>query len=69
MRTVSVQSVRPLLSQGELIHVANYISLPVAPKDYNMAEAIKLRGSAHSFEGKVFTVFVHATTGRITGGS
>jgi len=45
-----------LLSQGELIHVANYISLPVAPKDYNMAEAIKLRGSAHSFEGKVFTV-------------
>jgi aliphatic nitrilase len=45
-----------LLSQGELVHVANYISLPVAPKDYNMAEAIKLRGAAHSFEGKVFTV-------------
>lgn len=45
-----------LLSQGELIHVANYISLPVAPTDYNMAEAIKIRAAAHSFEGKLFTV-------------
>ncbi|MBF6608007.1 MAG: carbon-nitrogen hydrolase family protein, partial [Flavobacterium sp.] len=45
-----------LLSQGELVHVANYISLPVAPPDYNMAEAIKIRAAAHSFEGKLFTV-------------
>lgn len=45
-----------LLAQGEMIHTANYISLPVAPKDYDMAEAIRLRASAHSFEGKVFTV-------------
>lgn len=45
-----------LLSQGELVHVANYISLPVAPANYNMAEAIKIRAAAHSFEGKVFTV-------------
>lgn len=45
-----------LLTQGELIHVANYISLPVAPTDYNMAEAIKIRAAAHSFEGKLFTV-------------
>jgi aliphatic nitrilase len=45
-----------LLAQGELIHVANYISLPVAPPDYNMAEAIKIRAAAHSFEGKLFTV-------------
>jgi aliphatic nitrilase len=45
-----------LLSQGELIHIANYISLPVAPPDYNMAEAIKIRAAAHSFEGKLFTV-------------
>ena len=45
-----------LLAQGELIHVANYISLPVAPADYNMAEAIKIRAAAHSFEGKLFTV-------------
>ncbi|MEJ2623759.1 MAG: carbon-nitrogen hydrolase family protein [Pseudolabrys sp.] len=45
-----------LLAQGELVHVANYIALPVAPADYDMAEAIKVRASAHSFEGKVFTV-------------
>lgn len=45
-----------LLAQGELVHVANYIALPVAPADYDMAEAIKVRAMAHSFEGKVFTV-------------
>lgn len=45
-----------LLTQGELIHIANYISLPVAPPDYNMAEAIKIRAAAHSFEGKLFTI-------------
>lgn len=45
-----------LLSQGELIHIANYISLPVAPPDYDMSEAIKIRAAAHSFEGKLFTI-------------
>lgn len=45
-----------LLSEGELIHIANYISLPVAPPEYNMAEAIKIRAAAHSFEGKLFTI-------------
>lgn len=45
-----------LLAQGELVHVASYISLPVSPKDYDMAEAIKVRAMAHSFEGKVFTI-------------
>jgi len=45
-----------LLAQGELVHVASYIALPVAPPDYDMAEAIKLRAQAHSFEGKVYTV-------------
>jgi aliphatic nitrilase len=45
-----------LLSQGELIHVASYISLPVAPSDYDMAEAIRVRAMAHAFEGKVYTV-------------
>ncbi|WP_083745087.1 carbon-nitrogen hydrolase family protein [Rhodococcus sp. D-1] len=45
-----------LLAQGEQVHVANYIALPVAPPDYDMVEAIKLRAAAHSFEGKVFTV-------------
>ena len=50
-----------LLAQGELVHVANYISLPVAPADYDMCEAIKVRSAAHSFEGKVFTVVACST--------
>ncbi|NIZ12052.1 carbon-nitrogen hydrolase family protein [Phaeobacter sp. HF9A] len=50
-----------LLAQGELVHAASYISLPVAPPDYDMAEAIKLRGMSHSFEGKVFTVIATST--------
>jgi nitrilase len=45
-----------LLAQGELVHVASYISLPVAPPDYDMAEAIKLRSIAHAFEGKLFSI-------------
>lgn len=45
-----------LLSAGELVHVANYIALPVAPADYDMAAAIRIRAIAHSFEGKVFTI-------------
>jgi len=45
-----------LLAQGELVHAASYISLPVGPAEYDMAEAIKLRAMAHSFEGKVYTV-------------
>lgn len=50
-----------LLAQGELVHVASYIALPVAPKDYDMAQAIRLRASAHCFEGKVFTVIACST--------
>ena len=45
-----------LLSEGELVHIANYIALPVAPADYNMAEAIRIRAAAHCFEGKLFTI-------------
>ncbi|MGW3039982.1 carbon-nitrogen hydrolase family protein [Kitasatospora sp. NPDC001159] len=45
-----------LLAQGELVHAASYIALPVAPEDYDMAEAIALRAAAHCFEGKLFTV-------------
>lgn len=45
-----------LLAQGELVHVASYIGLPLTPSDYDMAEAIRTRSIAHSFEGKVFTV-------------
>lgn len=50
-----------LLAQGELVHTACYISLPVAPKDYDMAEAIRVRSQAHSFEGKVWTVTATST--------
>jgi aliphatic nitrilase len=50
-----------LMAQGEQIHVANYIGLPTAPKEYNMAEAIKLRGMTHSFEGKIFTIISCST--------
>lgn len=50
-----------LLAQGENVHTASYISLPVAPKDYNMAEAIKLRTQAHAFEGKIFSVVATST--------
>ena len=50
-----------LLAQGEMLHIASYISLPVAPPDYDMSEAIKVRAMAHSFEGKVFTIVACST--------
>ncbi|MCW4354659.1 carbon-nitrogen hydrolase family protein [Hoyosella sp. YIM 151337] len=50
-----------LLAQGELVHVANYIALPVAPKDYDMADAIAIRTAAHAFEGKLFSVVACST--------
>src|SRR5690606_28224642 len=45
-----------LLSQGELVHVANYISLPVAPASYEMTPPTRIRASAYSFPSKVFTI-------------
>ncbi|MCX5384397.1 carbon-nitrogen hydrolase family protein [Streptomyces sp. NBC_00083] len=50
-----------LLAQGELVHASCYISLPVAPADYDMADAIAVRTAAHSFEGKVFSVVACST--------
>ncbi|WP_282692243.1 carbon-nitrogen hydrolase family protein [Streptomyces sp. CC208A] len=50
-----------LLAQGELVHTASYIALPVAPDDYDMADAIAVRTAAHSFEGKVFSVVACST--------
>ena len=44
-----------LLSQGEVIHIANYIAFPFT-SNYDMPEAIRIRAGAHSFEGKVFTI-------------
>ncbi len=49
-----------LLSQGELIHVANYIAFPFTA-NYDMPEAIRIRAGAHSFEGKVFTIVACST--------
>ncbi|MEU3691449.1 carbon-nitrogen hydrolase family protein [Streptomyces narbonensis] len=50
-----------LLAQGELVHAASYIALPVAPEDYDMADAIAVRTAAHSFEGKLFSVVACST--------
>ncbi|WP_237534365.1 carbon-nitrogen hydrolase family protein [Streptomyces sp. SID3343] len=50
-----------LLAQGELVHAASYIALPVAPADYDMADAIAVRTAAHSFEGKVFSIVACST--------
>ncbi|MFI9274414.1 carbon-nitrogen hydrolase family protein [Kitasatospora sp. NPDC052896] len=50
-----------LLAQGELVHAASYIALPVAPADYDMAEAIAVRTAAHCFEGKLFSVVACST--------
>lgn len=50
-----------LLAQGEQVHIASYP--PAWPFDqregkpeYDLADSIRLRAAAHSFEGKVFTV-------------
>lgn len=53
-----------LLAQGELVHVASFIGLPVTPADYDMAEAIRVRATAHSFEGKVFTIVSCSTVSK-----
>ncbi len=45
-----------LLEQGELVHVAAYVSLPTAPLDYDMAAAIQTRSAAHAFEGKLYNI-------------
>ncbi|MCX4744270.1 carbon-nitrogen hydrolase family protein [Kitasatospora sp. NBC_01287] len=50
-----------LLAQGELVHCASYIALPVAPEDYDMADAIAVRTAAHCFEGKLFSVVACST--------
>lgn len=50
-----------LLAQGEQVHIATYtpawpFKLQATSGGYNLAEAIRIRAAAHSFEGKVFTV-------------
>lgn len=43
-----------LLAQGEQVHVANYPAFPFS--QFDMADGIKIRAGAHSFEGKVYTI-------------
>jgi len=48
-----------LIAQGEEIHVSNYPALPSGDYGgYAIGDDIRLRGAAHAFEGKVFTVVV-----------
>jgi predicted amidohydrolase len=44
-----------LLAEGELVHIANFISFPFVA-NYDMTEAIKIRCAAHAFEGKIFNI-------------
>lgn len=44
-----------LLAQGEQVHIANYIAYPFR-SSYDIIEPIKIRASAHSLEGKLFTI-------------
>ena len=50
-----------LLAQGERLHIATYppawpFDQRIDAPEYDLAESIRLRSAAHSFEGKVFTV-------------
>jgi nitrilase len=50
-----------LIAQGEQVHVSSYPPVwPTRPPGeaarYDLASAIRIRGGAHSFEGKVFNV-------------
>lgn len=60
-----------LMAQGEQIHVSSYPPVwptrdPADGANYDLAEAIRIRAGAHSFEGKLFNVvasaFLDATT-------
>lgn len=50
-----------LMAQGEQIHTASYPPVwpfrnPLGSKPYDLADAIRVRAAAHSFEAKAFTV-------------
>lgn len=53
-----------MIAEGEQIHVANYPSLPTGDKGgYDLSNDIRIRCSAHSFEGKIFTISSCSTLG------
>lgn len=50
-----------LMAQGEQIHTASYPPVwpfrnPLGAKPYDLADAIRVRAAAHSFEAKAFTI-------------
>lgn len=52
-----------MIAEAEQIHIANFPALPQSGQigGYSMRKAIEIRGAAHSFEGKVFTVASSST--------
>ena len=58
-----------LIAQGEQIHVSSYPPVwPTRPPNeserYDLAQAIRIRAGAHSFEGKVFNIVTSACLDR-----
>jgi len=52
-----------LMAQGEQVHISTYPPVwptrdPKSGRNYNLANAIRIRAGAHSFEAKVFNVVV-----------
>lgn len=57
-----------LLAQGEQIHVSTYppawpFSVTGRGPEYDLAESIRIRAAAHSFEGKVFNIVAGGVVG------
>ncbi len=57
-----------LLAQGEEVHISTYppawpFDRSTSRADYDLAEAIRLRSAAHSFEGKVFNIVAATALG------
>ncbi|WP_457140045.1 carbon-nitrogen hydrolase family protein [Modestobacter sp. SYSU DS0511] len=57
-----------LLAQGEEVHIATYppawpFDRSDAREEYDLAESIRLRSAAHSFEGKVFNIVASTALG------
>lgn len=52
-----------LIAQGEQVHIANYPALPKSGQvgGYSIRRSAEIRATAHSFEGKVFTVVAAST--------
>jgi aliphatic nitrilase len=52
-----------LMADGEQVHISTYPPVwptrpPDGPRNYDLAQAIRIRAGAHAFEGKVFNLVV-----------